>query len=96
MCRFGARQVACTGLAAVLLGVCLLHSAPAQPADSQQERVTSAVLSDIISSRIGLAAFFGLLDALKQDPHFVQAASGPTAAKPAARSSQPRDEGAYV
>lgn len=92
-CRFGARQVACTGLAAVLLGVCLLHSAPTQPADSQQERVTTAVLSDIISSRTGLAAFFGLLDALKQDPQFVQAASGPAASRPTARGGQARDEG---
>ncbi|BDA49633.1 General vesicular transport factor p115 [Coccomyxa sp. Obi] len=91
--KFGARQVACTGLAAVLLGVCLLYSAPTQPADSQQERVATAVLSDIISSRIGLAAFFGLLDALKQDPHFVQAASGPTAPKSAGRGGQPQDEG---
>ena len=84
----------CNGLAAVLLGVCLLHSAPMQPAGSQQEHVTRAVLLDIISSRIGLAAFFGLLDALKQEPSLVQSGAGPAAPRPVSRGGPSQDEGA--
>lgn len=94
VCRFGVRSVACNGLAAVLLGVCLLHSAPSQAAGSQQEHVTTAVLLEIISSRIGLAAFFGLLDALKQEPSLVQAAAAPAAPRPVSRGSSSQDEGA--
>jgi hypothetical protein len=94
VCRFGVRSVACNGLAAVLLGVCLLHSAPSQAAGSQQEHVTTAVLLEIISSRIGLAAFFGLLDALKQEPSLVQAAAAPVGPRPVSRSGPPQDEGA--
>lgn len=96
-CRFGPKTVACNGLAAVLLGVSLLHC-PAPPPDGSQPQggVSAPVLLDIISSRIGLAAYFGLLDALKQDKQFLQAAAGPTPPKPASRGAPAREEGAFL
>jgi hypothetical protein len=61
-------DAACHGLAAALLGVCLIsaNKRTQDPGMEKEDGMSPQMLLDIISSRIGLAAFFSLLNALKQ------------------------------
>lgn len=66
------------GLAAVLLGVCLLYCPPPSAAPSGNKASSSAsTILGLISQRIGLPKFFGLWDNMRQTTLFQNAATAP-------------------
>lgn len=77
--------VVCAGLAAVLLGVCLIN-APGSPMQQQQQpqqppaaggAPTFDQLLDVLLSRVGLSQFYGAVDEMKASPAFQAARSAP-------------------
>ena len=67
------------GLAAALLGICATElrqpiTCLSSDPSASPERIAGNTVLEIIGSRIGMASYFGLLDALLQRPEFVQAA----------------------
>ena len=79
-CRYGKASPAVNGLAAVVLGVCLVPAGPAsQPAAAA------------IATRMDTGSFLKLLEALQQDKFFLAAKTGPpsAASRPLTRGAAP-------
>lgn len=84
------------GLAAVVLGVCLLYGAagpqPAsqrgsQPPGQPPPQSPSDIVLDVLLSRVGLSTFFQRLDELRRDPAFVAASTVARLPKPVTRAA---------
>ena len=71
------------GLAAALLGVCATEvrqpvTCQSQDPSASPERISGSTILEVIGTRIGMASYFGRLDALLQQPEFAQpAGKGP-------------------
>ncbi|CAI7824524.1 unnamed protein product, partial [Closterium sp. NIES-54] len=68
------------GLASLVLGACVVYNDSTGPTDA-------ATVVDIITQRIGLAAFFARIEDLKRDPYFLAGGAGSRPPKPLTRST---------
>lgn len=89
--KLGGSDATVPGLAAVLMGVCLLYGPPsaskAAPGQTAgPEGANSDTVLDVLMSRIGLSAFFSRLDDLRRVPSFVAASASPRLPKPVTRA----------
>ncbi|KAK9814747.1 hypothetical protein WJX72_010794 [[Myrmecia] bisecta] len=84
--RLGGGDANVIGLAALLLGACLVFN-PQQAQAGPQPGCSAATVLDVITARIGLSEFFGCLDALQRSELFVGASAGPRQQKPITREA---------
>eukprot|EP00884_Botryococcus_braunii_P007321 jgi/Botrbrau1/16590/Bobra.0068s0020.1 len=93
--RLGDGCTVVTGLAAVVLGECIIYNPDSFPVEKRDAGgVPSSSVLGTLTSKVGLAAYFGILDDLKGCPSYQAAASGNLAPPgPPNRSSLPSAPG---